>query len=77
MSDNHQKKRTISIRKFKEWAAHNLAPDSALYQVMQREKDELSLEEAIVKSDVICALIDSIDSKSLKKATTGRTLGAS
>ena len=65
-----QPKRTISIRKFKEWVSANLSPDIPLYQVVQKEKDELPLDEAIVKSCVICALIDSLDSKSLKKTTT-------
>lgn len=49
---------TVSIRKFKEWVEVNLAPDSPLYQVMKKEKDELSLDEAVAKTDMICALID-------------------
>lgn len=56
----------ISIRKFKEWVAANLSPESPLYQVVQREKDELPLDEAVAKTDMICALIDtSVTSKTL------------
>lgn len=59
---------TVRLAKFKEWARLNLHPDSFLLQVIQREKDELPLEEAIVKTEMVCALIDSIDSSSLKKS---------
>ena len=68
MSDNHQKNRAINIRKFKAWVAANLSPESPLYQVVQREKDELPLDEAVAKTDMICALIDtSVTSKTLRK----------
>ena len=68
---NNNRKRTVvtvKLAKFKEWARSNLHPDSSLLQVIQREKDELPLEEAIVKTEMVCALIDSIDSSSLKKS---------
>ena len=61
---------TVKLTKFKEWARRNIQPDSPLYQIIQREKDELPLEEAVVKTDIVCALIDSIDSSSLKKTRT-------
>ena len=68
--------KTVTTRKFKEWARHILNPESLIFQIIQKEKDELPLEEAIVKTEMICALIDSIDSASLKKDTT-RTLAVS
>ncbi|MGH2638822.1 MAG: hypothetical protein ACRDF4_06010, partial [Rhabdochlamydiaceae bacterium] len=49
---------TVNLRKFKDWVFTNLTPESSLYQVAQREKDELPLEEAIAKTDMICVLID-------------------
>ena len=67
---NSNRKRTVvtvKLAKFKEWARCHLHPDSPLLQVIQREKDELPLDEAIVKTEIVCALIDSIDSSSLKK----------
>ena len=68
MHDKNSQLRTIKIRKFKEWVTQNLSHDSALYQVVQREKDELPLDEAVAKTDMICALIDtSLTSKSLMK----------
>jgi len=66
-----QSQKKVSTRKFKEWVATNLTPDNPLYQVAQREKDELPLEEALAKSDMICALIDtSVTSKTLVKRGT-------
>ena len=56
-----------NIRKFKDWARENLSPDAPLVTVIQRENDELPVEEAVVKTEMICALIDSLDSTSLKK----------
>ena len=70
---NSNRKRTVvtvKLTKFKEWARRNIQPDSPLYQIIQREKDELPLEEAVVKSGIVGALIDSIDSSSLKKTRT-------
>lgn len=70
---NSNRKRTMAtfkLTKFKEWAKRSLCPDSPLLQVIQREKDELPLEEAVVKTEMVCALIDSIDSGSLKKPRT-------
>ena len=57
---------TVTTRKFKEWARHNLRPESLLFQIIHKEKDELPLDEAIVKTEMICALVDSIDANSLK-----------
>ena len=68
--------KTVTTRKFKEWARHNLNAESLLFQIIQKENDELPLEEAIIKTEMICALIDSIDSASLKKDKP-RTLEAS
>ncbi|MCL4519585.1 MAG: hypothetical protein M1587_10355 [Thaumarchaeota archaeon] len=70
---NSNRKRTVvtvKLAKFKEWTRGNIQPDSPLYQIIQREKDELPLEEALVKTEIVCALIDSIDSTSLKKSRT-------
>lgn len=66
----------VRITRFKEWARQNLRPDSLLFQIIQKEKGELPLEEAIIKTEMICALIDSIDSASLKNCKS-RTLEAS
>ncbi|MCL4518183.1 MAG: hypothetical protein M1587_03200 [Thaumarchaeota archaeon] len=68
--------KTVTTRKFKEWARHILNPESLIFLIIQKEKDELPLEKAIVKTEMICALIDSIDSASLKKSKS-RTLEAS
>jgi len=63
-------RRTVNIRKFKEWALYSLTPDCPVNRVMQKEKDELTLEEAIAKTEMVCALIDaSIDSKCLMPRT--------
>ncbi|MDG6907197.1 MAG: hypothetical protein JRN20_15590 [Nitrososphaerota archaeon] len=68
MHNNSNRPRTINIRKFKDWVTQNFSPDSALYIVVQREKDELPLDEAVAKTDMICTLIDtSLTSKSLMK----------
>jgi len=67
---NSQRKGTaiINVRKFKEWVGKNLSPESALYQVIQREKDELPLDEAVAKTEMICALIDtSVTSTTLRR----------
>jgi hypothetical protein len=48
----------VSIRKFKDWVTSNLTPDNPLYQIAARQKDELSLEEAIAQTEMVCALID-------------------
>ena len=67
---NSQKKGTtiINVRKFKEWVGKNLSPESALYQVIQKERDELPLDEAVAKTEIICALIDtSVTSATLRK----------
>jgi rhamnogalacturonyl hydrolase YesR len=59
---------TVNIRKFKQWVFHCLSEDSLLYQVMQKEKDEITLEEALAKSAIIVALIESaVNSGTLKK----------
>ncbi len=48
----------------------NLTPDCPVNQVMQKENDELTLEEAIAKTGMVCALIDaSVDSKCLMPRT--------
>jgi hypothetical protein len=75
--NNNQKKwaATVKLAKFKEWARRNIDPDSPLFQIIQKEKDELPLEEAVVKTEMICALIDSIDLSSLKNKS--RTLEVS
>jgi hypothetical protein len=58
----------VSTRKFKEWVSVNLSPNSPLSEVMRREKDELALDEAIAKTEMICALIDtSVTSEALLK----------
>ena len=68
--------KTVTTRKFKEWARRNLKPESLIFQIIQNEEDELPLEEAVVKTEMICALIDSIDSTSLKNSKS-RTLAVS
>jgi hypothetical protein len=61
----------VTIKKFKEWVNMNLSVDSPLYQVMQREKDELTLEEAVAKTEMICTLIDtSVTSNTLARRAT-------
>jgi len=66
-----QAERKVNLRKFKDWVTANLSPDNPLYQVTQREKDELPLEEAVAKTEIICALIDlSVTSKTLVKRGT-------
>jgi hypothetical protein len=63
-----QAQKIVNLRKFKVWVTANLTPDNPLYQVVQKEKDELPFEEAVVKSGMICALIDtSVTSKTLVK----------
>lgn len=65
-----QHKRTVNIKRFKEWALCSLTPDCPINQVMQKEKDELTLEEAIAKTGMVCSLIDvSVDSKFLAPRT--------
>ncbi|MDG6995703.1 MAG: hypothetical protein JRN52_07255 [Nitrososphaerota archaeon] len=65
---SHAKTRIVNIKKFKEWVSSNLHRDSPLYQVVQREHDELPLEEAVAQTEMICALIDaSVSSKTLLK----------
>lgn len=60
--------RTINIKKFKQWVFCNLSEDNLLCQVMQREKDEMTLEEALAKTGIVLALIDSsVNSDTLKK----------
>jgi hypothetical protein len=64
-------KKKVSIKKFKEWVSANLSADSPLYRVVQRERDELPLEEALAKTEIICSLIDtSVTSKTLLKQAT-------
>lgn len=66
-----QAQRIVSLRKFKDWVAATLTPDCPLYEVAQREKDELPLDEALAKSDMICALIDTtVTSNTLLKQGT-------
>jgi hypothetical protein len=50
---------TINISKFKEWVFRAFSPEDAIYKLMQRERDEMTLEEAIVKTGIIVTLIES------------------
>lgn len=62
------KMKIVSIKKFKEWVSLNISQDSPLYQVAQRQHDELPLEDAVAQTEMICALIDaSVSSKTLLK----------
>jgi hypothetical protein len=66
-----QAKNMVSIRKFKEWVSAHLSTDSSLYHVIQREKDDLPMEEALAKTEMICALIDtSVTTENLLKRKT-------
>lgn|SRR5487761_784588 len=61
-----ESKMKVNVKKFKEWVSANLSAHSPLSQVMQREKDELPIEEALAKTGMICALIDtSVNSETL------------
>jgi hypothetical protein len=63
--------RTVNIRKFKQWVFGNLSEDSPLYLVMQKEEDDMTLEEAIAKSGIIVALIDSsVNFQTIKRGKT-------
>ena len=49
----------INISKFKDWVFRAFSPEDAIYKLMQRERDEMTLEEAIAKTGIIITLIDS------------------
>jgi hypothetical protein len=49
----------INISKFKEWVFRAFSPEDAIYKLMQRERDEMTLKEAIAKTGIIITLIES------------------
>lgn len=63
---------TINIRKFKEWVFCTVSEDSLLYQIIQKEKDDMTLEEALAKTGLIFALIDNSANFATLKKKKGR-----
>lgn len=48
----------FNVSKFKEWVFSTLSAEDALYRLMQKERDEMTLEEAIAKTGIIITLIE-------------------
>ncbi len=48
----------IGLRSLKQFVERSVPPDSTLYKIMMSEKDELSPEEYVGKSEVWLRLID-------------------